>query len=259
MSSIGFVVNVIMATFQTWASDKTQQQDRVTRSTIPWEALNKGDTATFTHWLSQLKDSQELANKDEDGRTLLHWACARKDWNHLVPLLLEAGSPIDTCDEAGFSPLHSSCSCGNTQVVEWLLDAAQSRSCLSNIVNSKTFDSQLTPLHCAASKNYVDICKLLIEKGASVNSVDRQGNTPLVRAAQKGNNDCLRCLLNSGSLVNIRNRQGDTALHLACEMGYWQTVEILLETKDIDVTIRNEDGYTARDLLAPELQGWWPQ
>jgi 26S proteasome non-ATPase regulatory subunit 10 len=234
-------------------------QDNETRSSLPWEALHKGDTATFTQWLSQLNNVQELARKDEDGRTLLHWACAQKEWNPLVPLLLKAGSTIDTCDEAGFTPLHSSCSCGNTQVVECLLDAVQSLASMEQIVNAKTQDSQLTPLHCAASKNNVEICKLLIHKGhASVNVVDKHGYTPLMRAAQKGNNDCLKLLLDNGALCNLRNRQGDTALHLACEMGYRETVEILLAA-GIDASILNEEGYRARDLLAPQLQGWWPE
>ncbi|GJQ08808.1 hypothetical protein GpartN1_g599.t1 [Galdieria partita] len=238
-----------------WACNPTQK----TSSSIPWEAFNKGDTTNIRQWLNQLKDTKELASKDEDGRTLLHWCCAQREWNQWVPLLLEAGSPIDTSDDAGFSPLHSSCSCGHTQVVQWLLNAGEARASLSDIVNAKTHDSQLTPLHCAASKNYVEICKWLVEKGAWVNALDVHGFTPLMRAAQKGNEECLTFLLSHGALVNVRNRQGDTALHLSCEMGYRNIVEILLATQNIDVTIRNEEGYTARDLLAPEFQGWWPE
>ncbi|EME32366.1 26S proteasome non-ATPase regulatory subunit 10 [Galdieria sulphuraria] len=234
-------------------------QDSKTCSSIPWEALSKGDTNSVTQWLTQLKDTRELTNKDEDGRTLLHWACARREWNQWVPLLLEAGSPIATSDDGGFSPLHSSCSCGNTQVVQWLLSASQALGNSLDMVNVKTDDSQLTPLHCAASKNNLEICKLLIEYGALVNAVDVHGYTPLMRAAQKGNDECLAFLLSRGAIVNVRNRQGDTALHLACEMGYRSTVQILLATKGIDSSIRNEEGYTARDLLAPELQGWWPE
>jgi len=52
------------------------------------------------------------------------------------------------------------------------------------IINSKDRDG-FTPLHNAAKKGHRDITKLLISKGADVNAKDKSGSTPLILAISR--------------------------------------------------------------------------
>ena len=52
----------------------------------------------------------------------------------------------------------------------------------------------LTPLHCAANYNLTDLVRLLLEKGADVNAVNKDGKTPLDLAEENGNKEVVDIL-----------------------------------------------------------------
>jgi ankyrin repeat protein len=72
-----------------------------------------------------------------------------------------------------------------------------------------------TPLHKSARWAHADILKLLLNHGASVNAVDKGGDTPLHKAARWGHDGILQLLLNHGAEVNAVNKEGYTPLHYA--------------------------------------------
>jgi ankyrin repeat protein len=61
----------------------------------------------------------------------------------------------------------------------------------------------------------LQICKLLINKGASVNLMNRQDITPIHLAAQLQYDDIIELLVNSGANINSLNSLQQNALHLA--------------------------------------------
>ncbi len=82
-------------------------------------------------------------------------------------------------------------------------------------VNERTEEKGLTPLHFAACAGNVEICKILIKKGAQINAkagAARQlsdsadpssGNYPIHLAIEAEHNDIVGILINSGADVNV--------------------------------------------------------
>ena len=70
-----------------------------------------------------------------------------------------------------------------------------------------------TELMIAAKQDNVELCRLLIENGASVNAADREGRTVLMIAAKKKNMELCRLLMDNGAAVNAVDVEGCTVLH----------------------------------------------
>ena len=77
----------------------------------------------------------------------------------------------------------------------------------------------------------VEICKLLIDRGADVTCVDKDGNTPIHWAARAGHSEVLGLLLSKSCPLDVQNNNGETALHWAMRAGDRGTnaVKILVE------------------------------
>lgn len=113
-------------------------------------------------------------------------------------------------NEKGETGLHQACISGNLVQVRRLLDQ-------KHPVNVRDFAGWM-PLHEAANHGYVDIVRLLIERGASIND--------------KGGKMC----------------DGVTALHDACGNGCLEVVEVLLEA-GANATMRTDLRETPVDTL----------
>ncbi|KZL79970.1 ankyrin repeat protein [Colletotrichum incanum] len=126
-----------------------------------------------------------------------------------------------------------------------------------------------TPVFYAASSNFEDLTKVLLEhKPVNFNKKkttmaitrwliatyidkintdpkDKYGQTPLLYAAKHGHEAIFRCLLDTGKVdVNSRNIHGRTPLLYATEMGHNAIARCLLETGKVNVNVRNVFGRT---------------
>lgn len=102
-----------------------------------------------------------------------------------------------------------------------------------------------TALMCAAQNGHTDIVRLLIEKGADVNTVAAGTGTALMDAAGNGHADIVRILLEKGANVNVN--VGGTALMFAAREGNADIVRALLK-KGADLNAMDSVGYTALSL-----------
>lgn len=59
-----------------------------------------------------------------------------------------------------------------------------------------------SPLHKAAEKGKLEACKLLVEKGASVDARDKDGLTPLHDACTLGKVEVVEYLISQGASVD---------------------------------------------------------
>jgi ankyrin repeat protein len=99
-----------------------------------------------------------------------------------------------------------------------------------------------TPLHYLTVENQVEAVRLLVEKGASVNTLNECGETPLSAAASLGYEELVGFLLESGAKLSLPGQREPT-LHEATRGGNAVTVRRLLqarahpnETNDLDET-----------------------
>lgn len=88
----------------------------------------------------------------------------------------------------GFTALHLAAFLGTTEVALALVDAG------ADVAAVARNDMVVQPLHSAAAGHNVELCRVLLERGADVNAQQTQGYTALDEA-QMTNQDDLRDLL----------------------------------------------------------------
>ncbi len=117
---------------------------------------------------------------------------------------------------------------------------------LADGADIETRDSRdRTALLLAATRDHVDVARLLVEQGADVNAVDDQRDTPFLVTGVTGSVRMLDALLPGRPDTRITNRFGGVSVIPAAERGHAKYVEAVLERTDIDVNHVNDLGWTA--------------
>lgn len=101
-----------------------------------------------------------------------------------------------------------------------------------------------SPLMLAALKGELELCQLLIKKGAYVN---KPGWAPLHYAATNGHLAVMQLLLDQHAYIDASSPNGTTPLMMAAHYGTVEAVKLLLEA-GADVSIKNERQLTALDM-----------
>jgi hypothetical protein len=120
----------------------------------------------------------------------------------------------------GDTALHLAAAGYRVEIVRLLLSAGADP-------NAATNHRQSTPLHYAAdgfisgpawdANRQVATLGCLLERGARIQSQDRNGATPLHRAVRTRCAAAVRYLLQAGSDPTVRNKPGSTPFHLAVQ------------------------------------------
>jgi ankyrin repeat protein len=100
-----------------------------------------------------------------------------------------------------------------------------------------------TPLSWAATKGHEAVARLLLEKGADLESKDKYGNTLLLGAVFKGQEAVVRFLLENGADLESKNNDGSTPLIVAVFKKHEALIRLLLE-KGADLESKNNEGNT---------------
>ncbi|KAK2831302.1 hypothetical protein Q7C36_016388 [Tachysurus vachellii] len=111
-------------------------------------------------------------------------------------------------------------------------------------VNCKSANGY-TPLLIAVLKKFHEICGLLVESGADVNLAEQDLWTALHFASQSGDDRAVRLLLDAKATADVKDKEGWTPIHLASQNGHENVVRHLL-SRLTDVDIQEEQsGRTA--------------
>jgi len=127
-----------------------------------WRAAESGSIELVREALAAPEDAgaprATVNSKSLYGRTALHMAAsiAKPD---CIEVLLNAGSDLEACTDAGLTALHVACQRGNLEVVVLLLDWSAEISPLTNDRN--------LPLHLAALHGHADVVTALLARGGS--------------------------------------------------------------------------------------------
>jgi ankyrin repeat protein len=98
----------------------------------------------------------------------------------------------------------------------------------------------------AAYGGHVGLVRLLVERGAGLETSDMFGNTPLRVAAAGGHEELVSILLHSGADITRSSEQGWTALSSASIYGHLLIIRLLLQhIRGRGLDARDEDGRTA--------------
>lgn len=129
----------------------------------------------------------------------------------------------------------------------------------------------LTPLQTASCKGNMEICKILMEAGATVDyeSLRRAAwskdielcslylehgnisleNTDILTRIYNSNEDIIRFLLKAGASPNVRDKEGRTPLHDAVDNSKIESVKMLLQA-GADVNAKDNNGNTPLSIAA---------
>lgn len=188
--------------------------------------------------------------------------CQASMYGHLltVKLLLENGANINFNGYIHGGPselstaLSQACRNGHEPVVRLLLDryadvnagddrittlqiACRSTRCILQILKwlleeGAKIDTQTTAgnaLQAASLNGGTEKARLLIEKGADVNTQGGKYGNALQAASNKGRKDCVKFLLQRGANVNAQGGEYGNALQAASSDGHKDCVELLLQ------------------------------
>ncbi|XP_023739382.1 protein VAPYRIN [Lactuca sativa] len=176
----------------------------------------------------------------------------------ILKLLLSKSVNVDELTKDGNTALHMAVEGRRRDCARLLLTSGAE----TNICNG---NGDETPLHIAAALGDDNMVKLLLQKGANKNIINRfkktaydvaneHGHTrlfsvlglgdTLCMAATKGDIRTVNKLLKGGVAINGEDQNGWTVLHRASFMGRTDVVRVLIKN-GVDIDARDEYGYTA--------------
>lgn len=156
-----------------------------------------------------------------------------------VKLLLRAGANIYALDQNGYQAVHIACY--DEAILEYLLKKGASINFSSK--------NGVTPLHFAVHYQQAGSIKILLERGAEVNTTDGE-ETPFLNSLYRGSDSIMEMLLAHGADYTILLKPKNSALHLAATYGGLRTIQILKAHKlrSIDPDAPNYEGKTVLEL-----------
>lgn len=107
---------------------------------------------------------------------------------------------------------------------------------------------QRMDLFTAARRGNEQAVRVLIGRGANVNTRDKQGRTPLHWAAEKGHTQVAQLLLSAGAEAEATDNRGHTPQQLAGDRGHPETARLLTQHSFSEQARRNLAAQTQRNL-----------
>jgi ankyrin repeat protein len=204
--------------------------------------------------------------RNDDGKTPLHLVFESKYYSgdsdeeilraSATRLLLEHGADVNSQDKNHITPLLLAIRRKLYEVTRLLLV----RGANPNVKNV----GGKAPLHLLLDGDFAHkgdipgLVHLLLDRGADVNTQDRNQATPLLLAMERHMVDIARILLDRGAEPNLKNIKGKTPLHLLLERYFgihedisdFLVVERLLLERGADVNAQDEDNTTPLNLAS---------
>ncbi|GMG98585.1 hypothetical protein Nepgr_000425 [Nepenthes gracilis] len=257
----------------------------------------KGNTALHEALMKKNSDATSLLiNEDPEvayyenceGKSPLFLAAEAGNGRHLSDMLEDSAKINDKHERIqGKSPLHAAISMRDKGLIDIILEAEPR---FINLLD----EEGMSPLHFAASINYVEGVRYLLSKGASSpmersrngllpihlaaikghiqvtqellhhypdprEMLDHNGQNILHAAAKSGKYNLVKYILKTPELeclINEENCDGNTPLHLATINWHPKTVNTMTWDQRVDLNVKNNEGLTAFDAAEYYMEGF---
>jgi len=207
-----------------------------------FQSCEQGQLARVRSIISE-EDEMKYA-VDDDNNTLVHEAVFSDSEPLLRYLINDLNLPVNCTNRDGMTPLHFAAYAKSTRTANLLINCGA-------FVDPRD-DSGKTPIMIACQKNDNPMCLMLLDKGASVRSIDKMGESALHHASRGRCLSCIRTLIRQPREdLDCQNFIGDTPLHTACQAGSHTAVRFML-TGGADPDIKNRSGDTPINLVSRE-------
>ncbi|XP_068592214.1 inversin [Cebidichthys violaceus] len=207
--------------------------DNLFRTPLHWAALL--GHARIVHLLLERNTSGTIPS-DSQGATPLHYG-AQSNNAQTVGVFLSHPSVKDEPDLEGRTAFMWAAGKGSDDVIRTML-------ALTPHIDINMADKYGgTALHAASLSGHVSTVKLLLERGALVDSLDVMKHTPLFRACEMGHRDVILTLIKGSTRVDLVDVDGHTALHWAALGGNAEVCQILMEN-GISPNVQDQAGRT---------------
>ncbi|WP_405562173.1 ankyrin repeat domain-containing protein [Polaribacter sp. Asnod6-C07] len=185
---------------------------------------------------------------DHENRNPLHFIARNNKDINIYKFFIDKGVDINLQDYEGNTPFMVSTTSGNLKTIEFLAKDVKN----INLKNKKG----TTALTNAVGRNSTDVVTFLIEKGADINTLDKDDNTLsyyLINSFGGRNKDAfetkLKVLEKNGLIINKPQNSGNTLLHIAANENNLALLK-RLASFNIDVNAKNKEGITALQISA---------
>jgi len=256
-----------LSQFPTLPLPATEIDSKPSDAVKPTTSTVEGTEEPLSSNLLALADISKFDSQMEHGMSPLHVAAIAGSLD-VAKLLIECGANVNARDERGSTPLHAllkrnymqskSLNSLLSDIVKPISDVFTTEIS-SRILDISTIISDLPKwfagfsskfsklLHSLISimkfEYYLEIAKILIDRGGDVNAKDRDGNTPLHYAVGCFSKDYAKLLIDKNADVYARNNFGLTPLHVAVREGRLEISQLLIEN-GADVDAKDEYGWT---------------
>ncbi|XP_068180673.1 inversin isoform X2 [Antennarius striatus] len=207
--------------------------DNLFRTPLHWAALL--GHARIVHLLLERNTSGTIPS-DSQGATPLHYG-AQSNNAETVGVFLSHPSVKDEPDLEGRTAFMWAAGKGSDDVIRTMLTH------IPHIDINMADKYGGTALHAASLSGHVSTVKLLLERGAMVDSLDVMKHTALFRACEMGHRDVILTLIKGSARVDLVDVDGHTALHWAALGGNAEVCQILMEN-GISPNVQDQAGRT---------------
>jgi len=186
---------------------------------------------------------------------------AKKNQTHMIDFMYENGAKIDATSirslfgrdikNSNVTALMQAAYYGSYYCIKKLLAYGANINKIDTIDGNNYSGGHNSALSNAVSKGHLFTVQLLIDQGSNLHHIDDQSNSLLHLAAKEHHIDILTILLNTRELdINLQNNEGDTPLHVSIK-GFGNAEEIAssLIKHGADFNILNTKGETPFILL----------
>ncbi len=175
---------------------------------------------------------------DHDGDSCLHWAASGGHLSAIEHIVGLDPSLLHHKNNQGLTALHFACDKRQLGAINALLAAGADPAALDTV--------QWSPMHyCCRYGDLPSVKRILEADKDALTRVSTAGSTPLHVACEYGRLDMVEYIVEQGASCTVKNSQERTPLMMACRLGHAAVVKCVLDHAEIDLTEKDEWGYTA--------------